>query len=124
MLGRSLRWSAKGDRRLQVSIMPRGGQTTIRADERLTPLAGGLFGGILGGAGGGSVGIAFGVGAATLHSVAAGFGLWGVGIVASYVLARTLFRVTRAKRDRQLHTLVQQLAAHIGPAVRELPAGR
>ena len=45
-LGRSLHWaSVHQQRRLQISIVPRGGRTIIRADERLQPVIGGLFGG-------------------------------------------------------------------------------
>ena len=46
-----------------------------------------------------------------LHSAAAGFGLWGIGIAASYLLARTIFRSSRRSRDEEMRALVEQLAA-------------
>ena len=79
----------------------------------MRPIAGGIFGGVVGGGGGGSSGVAMSLGPTLLHSVAAGFALWGAGIGASYLLARHLFRRARDKRDRELRALVTQLAEQI-----------
>ena len=113
-MGRTLHWSSNDRRRqLQISIVSRRGRTTIRADERLRPIAGGIFGGVVGGGGGGSSGAAMGLGASVLHSVVAGFALWGVGIGASYLLARHLFQRARGRRDQELRALVTELAEQI-----------
>jgi serine/threonine protein kinase len=114
-LGRSLHWSAaQQQRRLQISIVPRNGRTIIRADERLHPLIGGLFGGIVGG-GGGGVGGGLGVplGIAVWHSPLAGLGLFGATVFGAYLTARTLFVSIRARRERDLADLLDEMAAHI-----------
>jgi hypothetical protein len=71
-VGRSLTWSthSKAGRRMQVSIFPRNGKTTIRVLESLKESAGGIYGGIIGGFGGGLGGIAF-----AIFQKARGFGL-------------------------------------------------
>jgi serine/threonine-protein kinase len=114
-LGRSLHWSAaQQQRRLQISVVPRNGRTIIRADERLQPLVGGIFGGIVGGAGGGAGGgMGIPLGIALTHSVAAGFGFFGVIVGSAYLFARALFRSLRRRRERELSNLVDDLAAHI-----------
>jgi len=122
-LGRSLSWSMSSkNRNLQVSIVPRGGRTTIRVDERLSPLAGSLFGGIVGGAGGGSAGFAFGIGLGALHSLAVAFGIWGMAIGGSYLLARTIFAAQSNKRQRELRELLEDLVAQVQESTRALPA--
>jgi hypothetical protein len=113
-MGRTLHWSSNDRRRqLQVSVISRRGRTTVRGEERMRPIAGGIFGGVVGGGGGGSSGVAMSLGPTLLHSVAAGLALWGAGIGASYLLARHLFRRARDKRDRELRALVTQLAEQI-----------
>ncbi|HVT40712.1 MAG TPA: serine/threonine-protein kinase, partial [Gemmatimonadaceae bacterium] len=115
-MGRTLHWSSNDRKRqLQISIISRRGRTTIRADERMRPIAGGIFGGVVGGAGGGTSGLTMGLGSKLLHSVVAGFALWGVGIGACYLLARHLFRRARDKRDQELRALVTELAKQITP---------
>jgi serine/threonine-protein kinase len=114
-LARSLRWSSTADRRqLQINAIVRGGQTTIRAEERLRPLVGGIFGGLMGGLGGGSSGIAMAIGTNAFHSIGAGFGLWGATVSGAFVLARTIFKRSRGKRERELRALVEKLAAQLG----------
>ena len=45
-VGRSFSWQTHpGGRSIEVSVLPRGGKTTIRVSENLTQLAGGIFGG-------------------------------------------------------------------------------
>jgi hypothetical protein len=124
-LGRTVSWSTTGkERRLQISIIPRGGVTTIRIDERLGPLAGALFGGIVGGGGGGSAGIAFGVAAPIFHSIEMGFGLWGAAVAAIYALARTLFAVKSRGRERELTALAEELAEQVRVSSPLLPRPR
>ncbi|PYO78820.1 MAG: hypothetical protein DMD63_06145 [Gemmatimonadetes bacterium] len=114
-LGRSLHFAlVHQQRRLQISIVPRGGRTTIRVDERLAPLIGGLFGGIVGGGGGGvGGGMALPLGIALTHSPVAGFGAFGATALAAYLTARSIFRQVRAGRERDLIQLVNDLAAQI-----------
>jgi hypothetical protein len=123
-IGRSISWSsASKNRNLQITIVSRRGKTSIRIDERLTPLAGGLFGGIMGGVGGGSSGLAFGIGAGALHSFAIAFGIWGVTIAGSYALARTIYGAQVRKRLRALGDLAEELAAQARDAMKVLPRG-
>jgi eukaryotic-like serine/threonine-protein kinase len=114
-LGRSLHWaSAHQQRRLQISMVPRSGRTTIRADERLHPLMGGLFGGIVGGGGGGfGGGVALPVTIALTHNPIAGFGAFGASALAAYLGARGVYRQVRRSRENDLIKLVDELAAEI-----------
>ncbi|HJQ20107.1 MAG TPA: hypothetical protein VJ867_07150, partial [Gemmatimonadaceae bacterium] len=121
-LGRSVSWSSTTkDRRLQVSIVPRGGRTTIRIDERLAPLAGALFGGIMGGGGGGSGGLAMATGMTLFHSVGAALGIWGAMIVGCYGVARTIFSAKARRRERELREMLEELAAQALESIRLLP---
>ena len=68
-IGRTLQWTAYGvDRRristrtVQVIVTPRNGRTTIRIEEPMRQLAGGLFGGLTAGLGGMLSSVAFGIG--------------------------------------------------------------
>jgi len=114
-LGRSLHWaSVHQQRRLQISMVPRGGRTIIRADERLQPLMGGLFGGVVGGAGGGvGGGAALPLTIAITHSPLLGFSAFGATALAAYLAARVIFRQVRSSRERDLIRLVDELAAEI-----------
>ena len=114
-LGRSLHWATvHQQRRLQISVVPRGGRTIIRADERLQPLIGGLFGGIVGGAGGGvGGGMALPLGIAMTHSPFVGFSAFGATAFLAYLTARGIFRQIRAGRERDLTALVDDLGAQI-----------
>jgi len=114
-LGRSLHWaSVHQQRRLQISIVPRGGRTIIRADERLQPVIGGLFGGIVGGAGGGvGGGMALPLGIALTHSPFFGFAAFGGTALAAYLVARGIYRQIRSRREGELIVLVDELAAQI-----------
>ena len=118
-LGRSLHFAlVHQQRRLQISIVPRGGRTTIRVDERLSPLIGGLFGGVVGGGGGGiGGGMALPLGIAVTHSPLVGFGAFGATALAAYLTARGIYRRVRGHRERELIDLVDQLASQITSGV-------
>jgi hypothetical protein len=121
-LGRSVSWSSSNkDRRLQVTIVSRHGQTTIRVDERLGPLAGALFGGIMGGGGGGVGGMSFGIGMGIFHSAVLSLSIWGGFVGAAYMTARTIFKMQVRKRRDTLHSLVAELADQARGLMRILP---
>jgi hypothetical protein len=125
VIGKSLAWSSGGrgggrrnvGRHVDISVVSRGGITTIRAEEELRNLAGGLFGGIMGGGGGGTAGISIGIGMGVFHSAPVGFGIWAAAIAGSYALARSIFARSSAKRERQLSELMDQLEAQVEETV-------
>ena len=114
-LGRTLNFSlVHQQRRLQISIVPRNGRTTIRVDERLSPIVGGIFGGVVGGGGGGvGGGMALPLGIALTHSGVVGLGAFGATALTAYLTARGIFRRVRSGRERELVALVNQLADEI-----------
>ncbi len=113
-IGRSLSWSSVGDeRKVDITIVARGGQTMIRANERLGQLAGGLFGGIMGGVGGGGGGVAMAIGAGSLHSLPIAFAMWASVAGGSYVLARGIYSSVARDRQGQLRRLVMDIAEYI-----------
>ncbi len=113
-LGRSLHWaSVHQQRRLQISMVPRGGRTVVRADERLQPIIGGLFGGIVGGGGGVGGGFAIPIGVALTHSAVVGLLSFGATVLVAYGTARGFFRKIRNGRERDLRSLVDELAARV-----------
>ena len=113
-LGRSFSWtSARGGgstRNLEVSVAVRGGRTRISVREGLGPLIGGWFGGLGGGLGGGGIGPLMGVLAGHLGPwaavVAVPFWLGG-----AFAVSRSAYYYTVRRRDRQLATLTDRLAA-------------
>jgi serine/threonine-protein kinase len=121
-IGRSVSWSsADKHRRLQISIVPRHGSTTIRIDERLGGLAGALFGGIMGGGGGGTTGVTIGVGMGVFHSAIIAAGLWSGAVVSAYALARTIFKAQVRSRRAALNALALELAEQARDTMRQLP---
>lgn len=124
VLGRSLAWSSsmggrrKGQgRHIDVSVVPRGGVTTIRVEEELRNLAGGLFGGLVGGGGGGSTGISLGVGMEVFHSFPVAALLWVAVAGGFYALARTIFGSIATKREGELRGLADRLEEQVTAAV-------
>ena len=114
-VGRTFSWSVSNqNRKLQISVMPRGGRTTVRIDEQLSNIAGGVFGGIMGGGGGGLGGAMMGVVAGSTHDPFLGFSAWLATIVASFGTARfTLGRIAKSKREKLTeiaHMLANQIA--------------
>ena len=125
VIGKSLAWTSdsRGGRRrnvgrhVDISVVSRGGITTIRAEEELRNLAGGLFGGIMGGGGGGTAGISVGIGMEVFQSLPVGLGIWAAAIAASYALARTLFTRASMRRENELRTLIDKLEAQVTEVV-------
>jgi len=114
-VGRTFSWSVSNqNRKLQISVMPRSGRTTVRIDEQLSNIAGGVFGGIMGGGGGGAGGAMMGVIAGTTHQPLLGLAAWMATIAASFGAARfTLGRIATSKREKLTeiaHLLANQIA--------------
>ena len=123
VLGRTLAWSSSpaGHRRahgraINVSVQVRAGRTTIRIEESLRTLAGGIFGGIMGGLGGGGSGIALGVGLGALGSPLIAAGLIAGFVGGSYLIARGVFGSKAEDRGREMQSLMEQLADHVSAA--------
>jgi hypothetical protein len=130
VLGRSLAWSSSvsGGRRrargrqIDVSVVVRGGLTTVRVEEELGNTAGALFGGLVGGGGGGSTGISIGIGLGAFHSAPLAFMLWVTVAGGFYTLARTIYGNIVAKRELQLRQLADRLEEQVTAAVVTPPA--
>ncbi|HEY8164750.1 MAG TPA: hypothetical protein VIF83_04275 [Gemmatimonadaceae bacterium] len=117
VLGRTLAWTstttggrrhARG-RQIDVSVISRGGVTTIRVEEELRNVAGALFGGLVGGGGGGTSGISIGIGMGVFHSAPMAGLIWVLIAGGFYTLARTIFGHISAKREKELRELVGRL---------------
>jgi hypothetical protein len=117
VLGRSLAWSStmSGGRRrargrqIDVSVVPRGGVTTIRVEEELGNTAGALMGGIVGGGGGGTSGAVIGVGMGVFHSAPLAVGLLACSLSTFYMLARTIYGNIASNREKTLRELIDRL---------------
>ena len=115
-VGRSLTWSsADRQRKISISVLVRGGKTSIYVGERLRELAGGLFGGIMGGGGGGMLGPAFGIGLNYFHFAGAVAMIALGAIGTTYGIARTVF--TRIARSRS--EVLRKLTATLAEQARE-----
>ena len=119
-LGRSLQWTMTrmgrhrhSTRTVQVTITPRNGRTTIRIEEPMMGLAGGVFGGLMGGMGGGLSGMAMGIGMGVFQSGLVALGLMTGAVGGSYLLARTIYgRLAQGRGDR-LQELMSRLSEHV-----------
>ena len=114
-VGRTFSWSVSNqNRKLQISVMPRGGRTIVRIDEQLSNIAGGVFGGIMGGGGGGFGGAVMGMVAGGTHRPLLGLAAWLATIATSFGAARiTLGRIAKGKREKLTeiaHMLANQIA--------------
>ena len=123
VLGRSLAWSSSGaarrkaqGRHLDVSVVVRGGVTTIRVEEELRNLAGGLFGGLMGGGAGGTTGITMGIGMGVFESFPVAALMWVTAAGGFYALARTIFGHIAEKRERELRGLADRLEELVSAA--------
>ena len=125
VLGRTLAWTttASGGRRgargrqIDINIASRGGVTTVRVEEELSNLAGGLFGGLVGGGGGGTTGISIGIGMQLFNSPPMAAMLWVAVASGFYMLARTLFARAASKREAQIKVLLDRLEEQIMASV-------
>lgn len=117
VLGRTLAWTttttggrhhARG-RQIDVSVISRGGVTTIRVEEELRNIAGALFGGLVGGGGGGMTGVAIGIGMGVFNSPPIAGLIWVLIAGGFYTLARTIFGHISAKREKELRELTGRL---------------
>ena len=109
-VGRSFTWHSMGQgRRVQVSVHPRNGKTTIRASENLGNQMGGLFGGLMGGVGGGLGGPFFAASLAHHNVLFAILSFPGMAAV-GYTAARTIFRYLSANRKKRLGDVVEEVA--------------
>lgn len=100
-------------RKLQVTITPRNGRTTIRAFEDIRQLAAGIVGGVAGGVGGGVGGAAAGILINATQSPLIGFSAMFAIAGLSYVGARIGVRRYSDKRSRELRESVDRIARSI-----------
>ncbi|MFO0564982.1 MAG: hypothetical protein U0263_04925 [Polyangiaceae bacterium] len=111
-VGRTLAWASampQSSVAVEVTVTARDGKTTVRAVERLGPLAGGLYGGIVGGVGGGGMGGIVPLAMALNMPEALPFLV--VGWFASiYGLVRWGFKRAVASHDRKLAGVAEELA--------------
>ncbi len=113
-LGRSFSWaSARGGgstRGVEVSVSVHAGRTRITVQESLGNLIGGVFGGICGGVGGGGLSVVLGVIGSQLGGLAAvaAAPLW---LVSVFAFSRTGYYYATRRRQRELETLADRLAA-------------
>ena len=127
-VGRSFSWQTQPPKRaLNVSVLARGGKTTIRVSESMKALAGGLFGGIIGGLGGGSMGI-WAFAAAQVRDPLLLVVGWGGTIALSYLTARGFFTRGTRKKEKEIQELAEAIAnlarESIESSSRRLPPGR
>jgi len=128
VIGKSLAWTSgmQGRRRssgrhVDVSVVVRGGITTIRVEEELRNLAGALFGGLVGGGGGGTTGISIGIGMGVFRSAPLAGLLWVTVAAGFYTLARTIFGRMSQARERQLKELIGRLEEEVQATVAKSP---
>jgi hypothetical protein len=124
VLGKSLAWSSgiggrrrASTRNIDVSIVVRGGITTIRVEEELRNLAGALLGGLVGGGGGGTTGISMAIGMGVFHSAPVAGVLWVSVAGGFYLLARTIFGGIAGRREKELRELIGRLEEQVQGAV-------
>ncbi len=109
-VGRSFSWQTHpGGRNMQVSVLPRGGKTTIRVSENLKHAIGEIFGGLMGGIGGVLAPIMLGVGV-KLHNPLFAASVWFGSVLLTYASSRGIFWQTTRSRDKELRGLAEALA--------------
>jgi hypothetical protein len=111
VVGRAFSWQAHPEKRtLQVSVIPRGGKTTIGVSENLKPVAAGTFGVGIAPIGAMSAAIFAGV-ASHLHDPLAGLLMWGGTVSLAFVGARLTFGRISRTRQKEVRALAEALAA-------------
>ncbi len=123
-IGRSFAWRSEpgAGNATNVSLLPRGGQTTIRVSKSMRAFAGGIFGGLVGVIGLGTVPIWMGI-AIHASNPGAGAALAGGVVVLTWATARALFARSIGKREQALRELAEDLAVQTRESIaaHELP---
>jgi eukaryotic-like serine/threonine-protein kinase len=124
-VGKSLTWTSQkaSGRRLQVTIFPRNGKTTIRAFESISETYAGIYGGFMGGLGGGGGAIMMAMVKAIMPipgawprgienpNVQIGLGLWICAVLPlSYLMARFTANSLSTNRQEALEKMIRALA--------------
>lgn len=125
VLGRTLAWTSTSTggrrhsrgRQIDVSVMSRGGVTTIRVEEELRNTAGALFGGLVGGGTGGTSGLSMGIGLGAFHSPALAVAMLFVFGGGFYSIARAIYGSIARKREKQLRDLTDRVQQQVEGAV-------
>ena len=117
---KTLTWTSRAQskkgRNVFVTLIPRGGRTKIRVEERLGGLAGGLFGGFVGGTS--SLGVlAFVQVMAATHSIAASAAASAGVLLSTFSIARTILGSVKGSRAKQLAGLREELAAEVSASI-------
>jgi len=118
--GKTLTWTSRAQskkgRNVFVTLVPRGGRTKIRIDERLGAVAGGLYGGIVGGTS--SMGVlAFVKVMAATHSIVASAAATAAVLLTTFSVARTIIGRIKGARAKQLAGLREELAAEVRASI-------
>jgi eukaryotic-like serine/threonine-protein kinase len=118
--GKTLTWTSrtqsKKGRNVFVTLIPRGGRTKIRVEERLVGLAGGLYGGIVGGTSSLSV-LAFVQVMGATHSVLASAAAAAGVLLSTFSVARTILGSVKGGRAKQLTGLRDELAEEVRASI-------
>ncbi|MEO5816083.1 MAG: serine/threonine-protein kinase [Gemmatimonadaceae bacterium] len=120
-LGRSLSWSTGGvshkERQLHINVTASAGRTVIRAEERLSQIAGAYLGASTGGVGGalgvGSTAVTMGA----MHSPVLAICVTTGTVLASYLGGRRLFKGVATRRADELRGLVARLAVQVSELI-------
>jgi hypothetical protein len=118
--GKTLTWTSRAQskkgRNVFVTLVPRGGRTKIRVEERLGALAGGLYGGIVGGTS--SLGVlAFVQVMSATHSVIASAAAAAGVLLSTFTLSRTILGSVKSGRAKQLDGLRDELATEVRTSI-------
>ena len=118
--GKTLTWTSRAQskkgRNVFVTLVPRGGRTKIRVEERLGSLAGGLYGGIVGGTS--SLGaLAFVQVMGATHSILASAAATAGVLLSTFSVARTILGSVKGGRAKQLARLRDELAAEVRTSI-------
>ncbi|MGE5727242.1 MAG: serine/threonine-protein kinase [Gemmatimonas sp.] len=118
--GKTLTWisraQSKKGRNVFVTLIPRGGHTKIRVEERLGALAGGLYGGIVGGTSGLGA-FAFVQVLAATHSIVASAAATAGVLLTTFTTARTILGGIKGARTKQLAALREELAVEVRASI-------
>ena len=118
--GHTLTWTTRAQtkkgRNVFVTIIPRGGRTKIRIEERLSALAAGLYGGIVGGTSSLSV-LAFVQVFGATHSILASIATSTAALLTTFSIARTILGSVKNARTKQIAGLRDELEAEVRASI-------